>query len=740
MARIISYFLCLSILLTFTLQYSHAAELRGFEKFLQRNDIDGDGEVSKAEFQGNPRMFGRFDLNDDGKITAAEFKQARQNRVRSKDQESRHRPETPLPEGVRVERDLEYATVDGNSLALDLYLPDKMKNPPLIVWVHGGGWTRGDKTEVNSAVIGLTQDGFAVASLNYRLGGVTLHPKQVQDLKGAIRWLRANAKKYAYDAGRIAIGGGSAGGHLALLLGLSGGVEDLEGNVGGNLAASSRVQAIIDMYGPSDLEEYAKAKPKFQRRKSTELLQAASPLRYLSKDDPPLLILHGDQDEVVPLEQSQLLYQRYQQAGLESELHILKGAGHGGRSFKDQTTYQLVKDFLQKHLLNPTEHESGKTSSRVAPETDAKKSKRSIQPTMPNEIEHTKLHGFHWMIGPKAGLEGSEQRFNELLDRIDRNLSSNPYITGVYIIYHWRLLEPQQGNLDFSRLDRVIERVRKHGRYYKLALNPGIYSPDWLYAKGAEAFETVGSNPARKQLFQKNIRIPVPWDPVFQSSYFDTLAKVADHYRDDRYFRAITLTVATFMSPEWHLPKSADDLRRWQGLPDYQAKLERAWIEGIDRFAALFPTQYLVLEASSYPLGLKALGDAVVEHGATRQAGRFAVQIDQLNGRLDQVNQATYRKLLEYKKRYGSDILIGLQNVKGWGGEKLREQQGSPQMTTYNFLQAGGDYWELWYHDGSSKEICEDLDNLLQAATKLGLEGFKQNLIKEGEYRSAGKS
>ncbi len=174
-----------------------------------------------------------------------------------------------------------------------------------------------------------------------------------------------------------------------------------------------------------------------------------------------------------------------------------------------------------------------------------------------------------------------------------------------------------------------------------MAINPGVYSPDWLYAKGAEGFDTVGSNPARKQLYQQDIRIPVPWDPVFESSYFDTLAKVAARYRDDGHFRAITLTVATFMSPEWHLPKSAEDLRRWRSLPDYAGKLEQAWIAGIDRFAVLFPAQYLVLEASSYPLGLKAVGDAVVRHGATRQPGRFAVQINQLSGRLDQIDQTS---------------------------------------------------------------------------------------------------
>jgi len=739
MARFSLPFLCLAVVLAQALPDVQAGEDRGFERFLHRHDANTDGEVERGEFKGNPRMFERFDRNGDGVISEAEFKQVRDERRRSTDQERRQRAEAAVPEGVKVLRDLEYAEVEGTQLQLDLYLPEHTPDPPLFVWVHGGGWSRGDKAEINASVIGLSGDGFAVASLNYRLGGVVLHPKQVQDLKGAIRWLRANAGRYGYDAGHIAIGGGSAGGHLALLLGLSGGVEALEGDVGGNLSQSSRVQAIVDLYGPSDLEAYAETKPKFQRRKSDELLRSASPVTYLSNDDPPLLILHGEQDPVVPVEQSRLLYERYLQAGLAAELHVLPEAGHGGRAFKDAQTHQWIKSFLRQHLGG---------SAPAAPKTAnvpagsgaaaAAAGQRHDRKATPIPGRQPGLHGFHWMIGPRSGLEGTQQRFEGLLRAIDRNLSDNPYITGVYIIYHWRLLEPQPGRLDFSRLDQVIERVRRHGRYYKLAINPGIYSPEWLYDQGARAFDTSGSNPARKQIYQQPIRIPVPWDPVFQTRYFDTLAKVAQHYRADKQFRAITLTVATFMSPEWHLPKSARDRQRWQELGGSIERLEKTWTAGIDRFAALFPDQYLVLEASSYPLGRKALGDAVIDHAATRYAGRFAVQINQLNGRRDQAGQMGYRKLLDYERRY-PDLVVGLQNLKGWGSERLREKQGSMQMTTYNFIQAGGDYWELWYHDGNSREICRDLANLQQDAARLGLDGFRKKLIKEGEYRPVNK-
>jgi acetyl esterase/lipase len=740
MARLLFSLVWLSVLGVVLSQIAYGGEGRGYERFLQRHDENADGLVERSEFQGNPRMFERFDQNGDGDISVTEFQQVRQARRSRRDSEGDRRPEAALPPGVRVERDLEYARVDDTPLLLDLYLPETTARAPLFVWIHGGGWSRGDKADINPSIVSLSGDGFAVASLNYRLGGVVLHPRQVQDLKGGIRWLRANAARFGYDPDRIAVGGGSAGAHLALLLGLSGGVAALEGEVGGNLGESSRVQAIVDLYGPSDLLAYAEAKPRFQRRKSDDLLRSASPLSYLSGDDPPVLILHGAEDPVVPPAQSRLLHGRYAKAGLESELHILPGAGHGGRPFKDQQTHRWIKAFLREHLDNPAVpgHKRG-VSTRRLDRIDS----QTVQPLEsapdPEPELRSGLHGFHWMIGPKSGLEGPPERFERLLRVIDRNLSRNPSITGVYLIYHWRLLEPQQGRLDFTRLDRVIERVRRHGRYYKLAINPGIYSPDWLYTKGARAFETLGSNPARKQLYQKPLRIPLPWDAVFQASYFATLSKVAEHYREDPNFRAVTLTVATFMSPEWHLPKSPEDLRRWRSLARLPGRLQQAWEVGMDRFAMLFPDQFLVLEASSYPLGMKALGDAVVRHGATRYAGRFAVQINQLHGKGDQLGQPGYRKLLDYQRQYGPDLLIGLQNLKGWGTEKLRERQGSLQMSAYNYLQAGGDYWELWYHDGNSREVCERLVNLQQEGMRLGLDGFKRELIRQGEYRAGKK-
>jgi acetyl esterase/lipase len=232
-----------------------------------------------------------------------------------------------------------------------LYVPEKTdRKPPLLVWIHGGGWTKGSKSQFNPMFVRLTAEGYAAASIDYRLDGVTSHPKQIHDCKGAIRWLRANAEKYGYDVARIGAGGGSAGGHLVLLLGLSSGIEELEGDVGGNTDQSSQVHAVVDLYGPSALGLFAEESERFRNNKTPELLKSASPVTYLTKDDPPLLIFHGDKDQLVPLSQSEHIHKLYQEMGLESSLHVVEGAGHGGPQFSDLARYELVKAFLDRHI------------------------------------------------------------------------------------------------------------------------------------------------------------------------------------------------------------------------------------------------------------------------------------------------------------------------------------------------------------------------------------------------------
>ncbi len=323
------------------------------EQFFKRQDANGDGKVTKEEYRGPPQLFGRLDRNGDGGITSEEFAAAIKQFVQRQGG-NRPRNAAKMPEGVKVLRDVEYAKVGDASLKLDLYVPKQASasaaKPPLIVWIHGGAWRAGSKSGINRSFLRLTAEGYAAASIDYRLNGLRAHPEHIHDCKGAIRFLRANADKYGYDATRIGVGGGSAGGHLVALLGTSAAVKELEGDVGGHLDRSSRVQAVVDLFGPADFEYWASQSERFRENKNPELLKSGSPVTYITKDDAPLLIFHGDRDTTVPISQSERLHQRYQDARLESALHTIEGAGHGGTQFSDDERYQLIKAFLDKHI------------------------------------------------------------------------------------------------------------------------------------------------------------------------------------------------------------------------------------------------------------------------------------------------------------------------------------------------------------------------------------------------------
>jgi dipeptidyl aminopeptidase/acylaminoacyl peptidase len=137
---------------------------------------------------------------------------------------------------------------------------------------------------------------------------------------------------------------------LVLLLGLSSESDELEGDVGGNLDQSSQVHAVVDLFGPSDLGLFAEKSERFRQNKTPELLKSVSPVTHLTKDDPPVLIFHGDKDQLVPLRQSEHLHKRYEESGLESSLHVIEGAGHGGPQFSDSARYELVKGFFARHI------------------------------------------------------------------------------------------------------------------------------------------------------------------------------------------------------------------------------------------------------------------------------------------------------------------------------------------------------------------------------------------------------
>jgi acetyl esterase/lipase len=267
-----------------------------------------------------------------------------------------------LPKDTKILRDIAYVAKGHERQKLDLYLPPGATNPmPVIIWVHGGAWKGGSKE--NCPALRHLQRGYAVASLNYRLSQHAIFPAQIEDCKAAIRWLRAHAQEHNLDPDRFAAWGSSAGGHLVALLGTSGDVKSFD--VGENLTFSSRVQAVVDFFGPTDFTQMSRYAPKdgpFDHdaadspeslliggaiQENKDKAAKANPITYVSREDPPFLIMHGDQDNLVPYQQSELLHKALQEAGVPVTLKIVAGAGHG---FGGPEINQQVMEFFEANL------------------------------------------------------------------------------------------------------------------------------------------------------------------------------------------------------------------------------------------------------------------------------------------------------------------------------------------------------------------------------------------------------
>jgi acetyl esterase/lipase len=245
----------------------------------------------------------------------------------------------PSPGAIFI--DLTYCTTsEGVDLKMDLYYPQHIDGPaPLVLYVHGGSWISGDKSDGAGLMFfsNLRASGYILAAINYRLAPSYQFPAQIEDVRCAVRYLRANASRYNLDPNRIGAMGGSAGGHLVSLLGLAGDAPGWQPEAYREpyTDQSNCVQAVLDMFGPSDLVRLVKTDSRVRNsvfgasEDDNTLLQTYSPVTYISSDSPPFLILQGDKDETVPLEQSQVLYDQLTAAGVPATLVIVHNAGHG---------------------------------------------------------------------------------------------------------------------------------------------------------------------------------------------------------------------------------------------------------------------------------------------------------------------------------------------------------------------------------------------------------------------------
>lgn len=257
-----------------------------------------------------------------------------------------------VPAGVLQKLNIVYTVNNGWEGKLDYYQQTTKKKTPLVIYIHGGGWVHGNKDAEYDKIKVFIENGYSVANIEYRLANQSTAPAAIEDVNEAINYLLKNSQTLNFDANKLVLMGGSAGAHLALLAGLQAQHKIFN-------KQKFKVAAIISKYGPTDLLTWKPATAPGSassawlaaRKNDTAFVKSLSPVNYVSKNRIPVLFIHGDQDQTVPIRQSETLYQLLKSEGSPTQLYIVKGGKHG--NFGDVETPKMdsvMIAFLSKYL------------------------------------------------------------------------------------------------------------------------------------------------------------------------------------------------------------------------------------------------------------------------------------------------------------------------------------------------------------------------------------------------------
>jgi acetyl esterase/lipase len=258
-----------------------------------------------------------------------------------------------VPDGIESHKGVEYMRYNGAPMRLDLYAPKGTGSYPVIVWFHSGAWNTLDRSCVEQGVMDQVKRGWAVASVEYSLSMRAKWPAQLVEARAAVRWLRAHAGEYRLDTGKFIAWGMSSGGHLAAMLGVTGGSDGFDGEGAENLDFPCNVQAVVVWCAPVDLallrgnaSRAAAALLGEGKTVDPERAKAADPIAYVDANTPPFFIASGDRDDVVGLEQGELLFDSLRDAGIRVSFKIYPGYGHTDKRFNLEENFREMEAFI----------------------------------------------------------------------------------------------------------------------------------------------------------------------------------------------------------------------------------------------------------------------------------------------------------------------------------------------------------------------------------------------------------
>ena len=314
------------------------------------------------------------------------------------------------------------------------------------------------------------------------------------------------------------------------------------------------------------------------------------------------------------------------------------------------------------------------------------------------------------------------------LDVFTNSIRANHELTGVCLHVPWTGVEKEAGKPDFSAIDNFVAVLRDIRMKYQLCFKPGASTPPFVYADGAQSFETHVMNPHRPN-FGEAIMIPVPWDPIYQRNFSRVIAQLGDRYASDPLCVSVVLTCANSLSAEMHLPKTREDLAKWRALGNYEEKLLYVYKKYTDEWAKAFPRQEISLHLSKVLDLPPQFCERVIDYGLSKYPDRFSIQNCQLTGRREDTGMMTYDLVQKYRDRahHGFQSLASL--------APNNERMGSIEIAVLNVVHARGEYWELWHGDGLSLETSAAVARAWEEGRRLGYDAYKKKLISGGEYR-----